>query len=321
LFEIAAITDFIPERCNETKSEFPECKVYPDYQSLLNDDHLELIVNASFSHMHVPISIEALKAGHHVLSEKPLASCVAEVDAVDKTAKEAGKVFTVFQEARFDPTFNKVMEICNSGILGRIVMARFTRNNFARRWDWQTLKEKNGGAFLNTGSHSLDQALKLFGDDMPDNILCSMDRVNSFGTAEDHVKLLFMKKGHPTIDFEVTSCAPYSPPRYQIYAEFGGLTASPGHVEWKFYRPEESPVCKLIEEPLPGRTYCSEKLDWYEFSWTDHGNRGAAWMGEKLYLNLFDAIRNGAKLLIPIDDVRRQIAVMEECKRQNPQFS
>ena len=318
-YEIAAITDLIPERCKETKEEFPGCVVYPDYRAMLQDKSLELIVNASFSEQHVPISMEALEAGFHVLSEKPLAAKADEVDKVMRKALEVGRVFAVFQEARFDPTFQKVLEICRSGVLGRIVMARFTRNNANRRWDWQTLRERNGGALLNTGSHPLDQSLALFGEGMPDRIYAQMDRVNSFGTAEDHVKLVFSKPGHPTIDLEVSSCAPYSPPRFQVYGEFGGITAIPNQVEWKYYRPEEAPERKLIAEPLPNRAYCSEKLDWYEFSWHDTGTRNTAWLGEQFYVNLFDVIRNHAPLAIPLEDVWRQIAIIEECFRQNPQ--
>lgn len=317
-YEIAAITDLIPERCRETAGEFPDCKVYPDYRALLRDKSLELIVNATFSEQHVPISVEALEAGFHVLSEKPLAAKVCEVDKVIAKASEVKRVFAVFQEARFDPTFRKVLEICRSGVLGRIVMARFTRNNAARRWDWQTLRERNGGALLNTGSHPLDQALALFGAGMPDRIYAQLDRVNSYGTAEDHAKLVFSKPGHPTIDLEVSSCAPYSPPRFQVYGEFGGITAEPNQVNWKYYRPEEAPERHLITEPLPNRAYCSEKLDWYEYSWHDTGSRNAPWLGEQFYLNLYEVIRNGASLAVPLDDVRRQIAIIEECFRQNP---
>ena len=317
-FEIAAITDLIAERCQETKEDFPGCVVYKDYREMLQDKSLELIVNASFSEQHVPISVEALEAGFHVLSEKPLAARVSEVDKVLDKAKETGKVFAVFQEARFDPTFLKVLEICRSGVLGRIVMARFTRNNCARRWDWQTLFEKNGGALLNTGSHCLDQAIALFGEGMPDRIYASMDRVNSFGTAEDHVKLVFSRKGQPTIDLEVSSCAPYSPPRFQVYGELGGITAKPGTVDWKYYKPSEAPDQHLIATPLPGRGYCSEKLDFFENSWHDSGARGADYLGEQFYINLYDVIRNNGELFIPLSDVRRQIAIIEECHKQNP---
>jgi len=320
-FEIAAITDLIPERCLETAAEFPECKVYEDYSAMLADQSLELIVNASFSHQHVPISIEALSSGFHVLSEKPLAASLAEVDRVYAKAQECGRIFTVFQEARYDPTFQKVLELCKSGILGRVIMARFTRNNADRRWDWQTLSEMNGGALLNTGSHSLDQALKLFGDSMPEKIVCVMDRVNSFGDAEDHVKMLFSSPGHPTIDFEVSSCAPYSPPRFQVYGECGGISATPGKVEWRYFSPGDAPVQKLSRQPLANRSYCSENLDWFENLWQDSGKRGTAWLGEQLYLNLYEAILNGAALEISREEVSRQIAIIEECHRQNPQFS
>ncbi len=320
-FELAAITDQLPERCQETAAEFPQCRVYPDYRAMLQDHSLELIVNASFSDQHVPISVEALEAGFHVLCEKPLAACVAEVDRAEAAARRAGKVFAVFQEARFDATFQKILEICRSGVLGRIAQVRFTRNGFSRRWDWQTLVERNGGALLNTGSHPLDQALVLFGNAMPERIFCVMDHLNSAGTAEDHVKLVFSSPGRPVIDLEVSAAAPYSPPRFQVYGERGGATATPGVVEWKYYRIEDAPPHPLVTTPLPNRAYCSEKLEWYENRWADTGSRGAAWMGEKLYRNLFDAIRNGAPLIVTIDDVRRQIAVIEECRRQNPAFA
>ena len=78
-------------------------------------------------------------------------------------------------------------------------------------------------------------------------------------------------------------------------------------------------TAQLIPEPLPNRAFCSEKLDWYEFSWHDTGSRGIAWLGEQFYLNLFDVIRNHAALEVPPEHVRRQIAIMEECFRQNPQ--
>ena len=47
--------------------------------------------------------------------------------------------------------------------------------------------------------------------------------------------------------------------------------------------------------------------------------RDAAWQGEQFYLNLYEVIRNHASLAVPLDDVRRQIAIIEECFRQNPQ--
>ena len=88
-FEVAAVSDFIPERCKpfDDVSIPQDFKVYPDYKEMLKDKSIDLIVNATRSRDHIPVSIEALKAGYHVLCEKPLASTVAEVDKVVAAAK------------------------------------------------------------------------------------------------------------------------------------------------------------------------------------------------------------------------------------------
>ena len=85
-FELAAVADRIPERCSESCAENPGCRAYTDYRELLKDSSLELIVNATPSPDHVGISIEALESGHAVLSEKPLARHVADVDRVLEAA-------------------------------------------------------------------------------------------------------------------------------------------------------------------------------------------------------------------------------------------
>lgn len=76
-----------------------------------------------------------------------------------------------------------------------MVQASIAYNNFARRWDWQTLKRNNGGNLLNTGPHPVDQALQLFGKDKMPAITCSMDRANTAGDAEDYVKLVIHGAG------------------------------------------------------------------------------------------------------------------------------
>ncbi len=319
LFEIGAVADRIPERCKETCEENPGCKAFTDYRKMLQDSSLDLIVNASQSPDHVPISMEALKAGHAVLSEKPLARKVSEVDKLAKTVKSSKQFFAVFQQSRFAPTFRKIREIMDSGVLGRIVMVKIAFNGFARRWDWQTLQDMNAGSLLNTGPHPLDQALQFYGDADPEQIVCLMDRVNSFGDAEDHVKLLLSGKGHPSIDLEISSCAPPTPFVYQVYASCGSLNATHSEIEWRYFDPSSAPEQHLIRTPLPGRVYCSEKLELYQEKWTStEQGMEFNYRTEKYYEDLYQALVNGRPMEVTFAQVRRQIAVIEECHRQNP---
>lgn len=322
-YKIAAIADQLEDRRARAAQEYG-CNVYADYREMIEKEELDFVVNASFSYMHPSISIDLLKSGCNVVCEKPFAHSAAEADEVIATAKQTGKLLFVFQQSRYAPYFRKVREIIDSGVIGRAVQISVHFNNFARRWDWQTLQDYYGGSLLNTGPHPLDQALYLFGGtDMP-KVTCVMDRANTFGNAEDYVKLLLTGEGHPVIDIEISSCCPYPSFTYNVQATRGGIKGTMEHVDWKYYVEEEAPEQALIREPLkkPDGTpaYCGEKLVWYEESWDVPRDQNVLFnvIAGRYYTDLYETIVNGAPFEIELWQVRRQIAVIEECHRQNP---
>jgi predicted dehydrogenase len=68
LYEIVAVADPLPDRCDRAAKELG-CRAYPDYRKLLACDDIDLVVNASPSRLHVPLTLEALEAGFDVLCE------------------------------------------------------------------------------------------------------------------------------------------------------------------------------------------------------------------------------------------------------------
>jgi predicted dehydrogenase len=321
-FKIVAVVDPLADRRQRAVEEYG-CEVFADYHDLMGRKDLDLIVNSTPSHLHVPVTREFLDAGFNVLCEKPLARTVAEVDELIAASERSGKVLAIFQQSRYAPLFVKIQEVIASGVLGRIVQINMAWNSFGRRWDWQTLQKYNGGSLLNTGPHPVDQALQLFGEGMPE-VFCRMDRANTYGDAEDHVKLILSGPGHPTIDIEISCCAPFPGTTYSIYATCGGLRSVGKGLEWKYFKPEEAPPQHLIEEPLckpDGQpAYCSEELTWYTESWTPGEGTSDVPTNPtaRLYHMLYNTLTTGAPLEITPQQVRRQIAVMEECRRQNP---
>lgn len=327
-FDVVAVADPIPERTAPVNpGANPECRQYADYKEMLEDKNIELIVNASRSHRHVPIAIEAMEKGFNVVCEKPIANKVSEVDRAISKSKELGKFFAVFQQARFRPVFRKIFEIIQSGVLGEISMYKVHYNGFGRRWDWQTVRALNGGELLNTAPHPLDQIVELwesFGDSDPD-VFCRLANVNNSGDAEDFVKLILTGKDHPIIDLEVTRQTHFSPYMYQVYGSNGSLASKGSTVEWNYFRPEENPRKEVRIATMEGENrapvYCSEKLSTYNEKWTapDSAESFDDW-GTKYYLNIYDALMNGADLKVKLSQVRRQVAIIEECYRQNEQF-
>ncbi len=317
-YKIVAVSDPIEDRRAQAEKEFG-ADAYEDHSDLLARDDLDLVVNTTPSHLHAPVTVEAFKAGHNVLCEKPLATNVADVDKMMRAAKKADKMLAIFQQSRFAPYFEQVRKVIDSGVLGRIVMIKCAMNGFSRRWDWQTLQKFGGGNLLNTGPHPLDQVLQLYGPGKPD-VLCIMDRANTFGDAEDHVKLILTGKDRPTVDLELSSCAAYSPYTYMVYGTLGGLMGGTAEMQWKYFKPEKSPNQELVTEPLTGRTYCREKLNWVERSWTVPKSKSNqfAYMVRTFYRHLHATLTEGAALVITPEQVRQQIAVIEEAHRQNP---
>ena len=127
------------------------CDTYRDYEDLLARNDLDLVVNSLPSHLHPPVTIEALRAGHNVVCEKPAAWSVAQLDEMIAAAKKARRLLAPFQQSRYRALFRKTLAVIDSGVLGRVVQVRIVANGFARRWDWQTLQEFKGGNLLNTG--------------------------------------------------------------------------------------------------------------------------------------------------------------------------
>ncbi len=326
-FDVVAVADPIPERtANSNPGADPVCKRYSDYRELLKDKNIELVVVACRSHKHADLAIEAMEAGYNVVSEKPLTDRVSEVDRVLAVQKKTGKFFAVFQQARFRPLYQKIREVIQSGVLGQIAMVKVAYNGFGRRWDWQTIQDMCAGELLNTAPHPLDQIVALwetFGDTDPERIFAKLARINNFGDAEDFVKVILEGKDHPLIDLEVTKECLFPGQMYQVFGANGSLTANGNTVEWKYYKPEDARTREVSIDTLEDANrmpiYCSETLEYYSGRWEAPDSAGGFddW-GTRYYMNIYDAILNGAPLVVKLSQIRRQIAIIEECHRQNP---
>lgn len=321
-FRVVAVADPIEVRRKTAIAAFG-CDAYPDYRDIYARKDIDLMVNALPSQLHAPVTKELLERGFHVLCEKPAARYAHDLDELISVSQKTGRMYAIFQQSRFAIHFLKIMEIIQSGELGRLVEVKIRYNGYARRWDWQTLQKNNGGSLLNTGPHPLDQALHLMNVDGMPNVHCTMDRVNTFGDAEDYVKLILTAPGKPLVDIEISACAAYPTDMYTLMGDRGGLRASTTRMDWRFFDADTAPVQHLQLEPLQGPQgqplYCQEKLEWTEKHWEQDDNTdtftGAV---ERLYTNLYEHLLSGVPLVVTPQQVRQQIAVIEEAHRQNP---
>ncbi len=329
-YQISAVADHIEERRRDGENILG-AKAYTDYAEMLKAGGFEVFINALPSPLHVPATIEALNAGYHVICEKPMAANVAEFDRMVEAAEKSNRLLAPFQNNRLQPFFDKVQEVIATGVIGKVIHIRSSWGRFSRRWDWQTLKKNMGGVLFNTGPHAVDQALVLFGEDIDPRVFCRMDFNHKLGGDAEDLCLLTMydpERRAPTIEITLTSYLAFPQPYlYTICGTNGNIVARHDEVRWRYFDPDQTPKPEFWQEWSVDRCYPSEELPWQEDSWQldQEYLRGAVGYTLKslpsgpvrFYSNIYDVLRNNAELLITLPQVRRQIAVIEECHRQN----
>ena len=301
---------------------YPGCKTFSDYHELLNLKDIDVIVNASYSEMHYEITKELLENKFNVLCEKPFARSRFECDTLIKLAKDNNVLLAVFQQTFYAP-FNKTIgKLLEEGKLGKIEQFSIRYNNFARRWDWQTLQKKLGGNIYNTGPHPIGLAIGFLGFDKDTQVLFSrLDKTNlSSGDSDDYAKILLSAPNKPLVDLEISSTDAYSNYNVKIQGSNGTFKCTTTNYEYKYMLDEENPKKPVVEETLRSADgepiYCSENKIVHEEKGEFDGTAFDSGTSN-LYEDMYYALTEGRKMFITAEIAAQIISVIEEVHAAN----
>jgi D-xylose 1-dehydrogenase (NADP+, D-xylono-1,5-lactone-forming) len=136
------------------------------YEALLADPEIDVVYNSLPNHLHAEWTIKALRAGKHVLCEKPFALTLAEVDAMSQTARETGKVLAEAFMYRHHAQTLKVKEIIDSGLLGKLQLIKGAFSfPLTRAGDIRSKQETGGGSIWDVGCYPISYARMIAGAD------------------------------------------------------------------------------------------------------------------------------------------------------------
>ena len=164
--ELVAIADIDPVRLKEIGDKLEVEKRYSSLTEMLKNEKLDIVSIATPNKFHAPLTIEALKAGCHVLCEKPMAMSVKEAEEMIRVAKSVGKRIMIDFSYRTSEQSVALKKAVESGILGEIYYARtqWLRRRGAplgtKGW-FRKMELAGGGPLLDLGVHRLDLALWL----------------------------------------------------------------------------------------------------------------------------------------------------------------
>ena len=146
-------------------ADFPDVRVVADPRRAFADDAVDLVVIAAPNAVHAPLAIAALRAGRHVVVDKPFAVTLDEARQVVAAAREAGRIASVFQNRRWDGDFLTLRRLVEDGALGEVVELHSHFDRFRPRVPdrWRERAGAGTGLWFDLGPHLVDQALQLFG--------------------------------------------------------------------------------------------------------------------------------------------------------------
>lgn len=162
--ELVAACDRDADRRKAAEQDFPGVRAHVTVEELGEDDDVDVAVVALPPVSHAEVAMALLRAGKHVVVEKPLCLAVADADALIAEATGGDRVLTVHQSRRWDQDFRALRRAVDDGLLGEV----FNIETFVGGFEhpcraWHSEQSVSGGTVYDWGSHHVDWILDLFG--------------------------------------------------------------------------------------------------------------------------------------------------------------
>lgn len=163
--KVVAISDpYLNDDARTWGAEYGVEKFFTDYNDILNDPEVDAIVICSPTTTHAEISFAAIKAGKHILCEKPISQDLDEINTVREALKGTNLKYQVGFNRRFDHNFMAVKEVIKSGQIGDVHYVKITsRDPQAPPAEYV---KSSGGMFMDMSVHDFDMAAFLTGSEV-----------------------------------------------------------------------------------------------------------------------------------------------------------
>jgi predicted dehydrogenase len=313
--KIAAVCDIAEERWKEAEAE--GYKLYKSAEGLLADPAVNTVVLTVPNYLHKEMCLKAAAAGKNVITEKPAAMSVAELDEMEGACKKAGVFFTAHQNRRWDRDMLTVKKAYDEKLLGNIfTMESKLHSGNGYMHEWHIYKKYGGGMIYDWSVHLIDQILFM----MPGVTIKSLygDVKNVLHEeVDDYFKIIMKMSNGITVHIELSTYILEYQPRWLVAGDKGTMIIRNFSCEGNIFRTGQLleklppqitetaagptrqfapvPPGGIVTEPLPVIT-----ADWVDF-----------------YKNVRAVLEGKEESKIKIPEVRRVLGVMEAVRKSS----
>jgi scyllo-inositol 2-dehydrogenase (NADP+) len=278
----------VTSRAEQVERDHPGVRVVGGAEELLADPAVELVVVAAPNGVHHALAAAALRAGRHVVVDKPFTLSTAEADDLIALAEAADRRLSVFHNRRWDGDFLTVRRAVEAGVLGEVTtfVSRYDRFRPAPKGSWKEAAVPGSGLLWDLGPHLIDQAMVLFGP--PRTVWADLGVQRAEVEAVDYVHLV-LGYGRLRVVLHAGMLVRDPGPRFEVHGDLGSL------VTWGLDRPE-------VRATLTGEVAGLEQRGRLEGVATAYGS---------FYAAMAAAVAGEGPVPVAPTDARATVAVIE----------
>ena len=208
-------------RPDAVRAALPDAEVVPARDAATHPD-ADLVVVATPNDTHAPLAEAAMRAGRHVVVDKPFALTLVEARELAQTATACGVLLSVFQNRRWDGDFLTVRAALRDGLVGRVALleSRLDRFRPQVRDRWRESAGPGAGLLYDLGPHLIDQALALFG--VPDAVQATLAAQRAGAVTDDLVHVV-LRHGTQVTVLQAASLVSGGSARFVVHGDRASL--------------------------------------------------------------------------------------------------
>lgn len=162
-----AVCEIDESRLKVATADFPGIETYSSVDAMLKKSKVDLVTLITPHNTHAPLGVKCLKAGRHVVAEKPMAVTTEECDAMIAAAKKSGVILSTYHNRHWDSIILGAMKHLKAGAIGKIVRVDIDWGGWGKPGDWwRSSKSISGGILYDWGVHLLEYTLQMVRSDI-----------------------------------------------------------------------------------------------------------------------------------------------------------
>jgi predicted dehydrogenase len=285
----------VADQNSDHLAKFPGIPGFTTDLELIGSGEVDAVLIATPHYFHTSTGIAALRAGLHVLVEKPISVQRGDCERLIAAHRKRDQVFAAMFNQRTDPLYRKLRALVHGGALGPIQRVQWTATNWFRPDAYYSLSGwratwagEGGGVLLNQCPHNLDLFSWIFGQPQRVRGFCGFGRYHDI-EVEDDVTAFFELPGGATATFITSTGEAPGTNRLEVVADRGRVIAENNTLRFTRNRVPTSKFTRTSKQPFAAPP-TSDRV----FSFEDSGGQHVAIMR-----NFADAILRGTPLIAP----------------------